>query len=44
MLGFNASQKFVVGDAMLLTADGGLGWRHAFADTPSATHSLAAPV
>jgi autotransporter-associated beta strand protein len=40
-LGVNASQDFVVGDSMLLTADGGLGWRHAFADTASATNSLA---
>lgn len=40
-LGLSASHQFVVGDDKLLTAEGGVGWRHAFAATPSAEHSLA---
>ena len=40
-LGVGADRKFVVGDGMLLTAKGAIGWRHAFAGTPSVTRTLA---
>lgn len=40
-LGVSADRKFVVGDDMLLTATASLGWRHAFADAPGSTHTLA---
>ena len=33
-LGVGVEQQFVVGEDMLLTASGSVGWRHAFADTP----------
>src|SRR3546814_2274227 len=36
-----AERRFVVGNEMLLTASASLGWRHAFADTHSATYMLA---
>lgn len=39
-LGFRLSKSFVVGGDMLLTADGALGWRHAFADAPSGSAAL----
>src|SRR3546814_8923446 len=38
--GMQAERRFVVGNEMLLTASASLGWRHAFADTPSATYML----
>lgn len=40
-LGLGIERKVVVADDMLLTVGGGIGWQHAFADTPSALHSLA---
>lgn len=40
-LGFDVSHQSVMGDDMLLTVDAGLGWRHAFAATPSASHAFA---
>ncbi len=40
-LGTSIDGEFIVGDGMLLTATGTLGWRHAFADAPAATNSLA---
>jgi outer membrane autotransporter protein len=40
-LGFGVDRKFLIGDGMLLTAKGSLGWRHAFADTPSSNYRLA---
>src|SRR3546814_8531780 len=38
--GMQAERRFVVGNEMLLTASASLGWRHAFADTPSDTYML----
>lgn len=40
-LGLGADRQFVVGDDMLLTAKGAVGWRHAFSDAAGATHTLA---
>jgi outer membrane autotransporter protein len=40
-LGVQAERTFVVGDDMVLTASGSLGWRRAFAETPTATYALA---
>src|SRR5690606_625316 len=40
-LGLGAEHKLVIDDDMLLTVSGGIGWQHAFAETPSALHSLA---
>jgi len=40
-LGVGVDQQFVVGEDMLLTAEASVGWRRAFADTPSSTHALA---
>ena len=40
-LGVNVSHQVDVGDGMMMTVDGGLGWRHTFAGTPSAMHSFA---
>ena len=37
-LGTGVEQQFVVGQDMLLTASGSVGWRHAFADTPISVH------
>ena len=40
-LGVRAEQKAVVGDDMLLTLAGTLGWRHAFAEPVAGTYRLA---
>lgn len=40
-LGVAVDRQFVVGEDMLLTAEASIGWRRAFADTPSSTHALA---
>ena len=39
-LGLGSTRTFAAGDTPL-TAKAGLGWRHAYADTPGATHTLA---
>jgi fibronectin-binding autotransporter adhesin len=39
-LGLRAEHQFVLGDGMLVTARGSLGWRHAFADLPVTTNSF----
>ena len=41
-LGLGVEQQFVVGNDMLLTASGSIGWRHAFAETPISTHQFGA--
>jgi outer membrane autotransporter protein len=40
-LGVGADRKFAIGNGMLLTAKGGLGWRHAIGTAPDDTHALA---
>ena len=40
-LGTSVDRKFAVGDGMLLTVTGGLGWRHAMGTAPDDTHALA---
>src|SRR5690606_28358281 len=40
-LGVRVERQFALEDGMLLTASGGIGWRHAFADTPVAANSFA---
>ncbi len=40
-LGLRADYQFVVAEDGLLTLGGGLGWRHAFADVPSAENAFA---
>jgi len=40
-LGFDAKQQFVVGETTLATASVGMGWHHAYIDTPSATNAFA---
>ncbi len=40
-LGVGIDHKFVVGDGMLLTATGSLGWRRAFADAPRLSAAFA---
>lgn len=40
-LGLGAERQFAVGDDVLLTASGSLGWRHSYADTPAATYAFA---
>jgi len=39
-LGIDVKHEAAVGDDMLLTWDGGLGWRHTFAGTPSLSQSF----
>lgn len=40
-VGLGFDRRFRVGETMMLTASGSAGWRHAFGDAPSATHTLA---
>ncbi|MEJ2021644.1 MAG: autotransporter domain-containing protein, partial [Maritimibacter sp.] len=40
-LGLRAQHEFVLGDGGKATLDGMIGWRHAFATTPSASNSFA---
>jgi len=40
-LGTSLDRKFAVGDGMLLTVTGGLGWRHAMGAAPDDVHALA---
>ncbi len=40
-LGMGIERQFSVGDEVLLTASGSLGWRHTYDDTPAATYTLA---
>lgn len=40
-LGLRGSHQFVVGEDGLAELSGGIGWRHAFADTPIAANSFA---
>jgi len=40
-LGVGADRKFAIGDGMLLTAKGALGWRHALGGAPDDAHALA---
>jgi outer membrane autotransporter protein len=40
-LGVGAEDKFALTDTMLVTARGGIGWRHAFADALVATNAFA---
>ena len=39
-IGLGIDRQFIVVGDMLLTVRGAIGWRHAFADQPEATHAL----
>ena len=39
-LGLGAEHQFVLGDTMLVTARGSVGWRHAFADQVRVANSF----
>lgn len=41
-LGLDLGRELVLDDGSTLTFGGGLGWRHAFAETPKSTHAFAA--
>ena len=39
--GVSAEDKFVLGDSLMVTASGSVGWRHAFADAINVVNSFA---